>query len=90
MLAPTDIADALGIDWKTCPQTPVIGVSGTGIGYAADVQLKVLLANHHWTARVVFTPGLNAVGIPLLGQQGFFDHCVVQFEARKKEFKITI
>jgi len=87
---PTDVANALGIDWKNCPTTPVHGVAGSGTGYAADVRLVVIRANHGWPARVVFTPGLDRHGCILLGQIGFLDHCVVQFSARAREFKVTI
>src|SRR5438876_10762546 len=63
--APTEVADALGIDWKNCPDCPVHGVGGSGMGYAADVSLIVLRANHRWSAKVVFTRGMNRIGIVL-------------------------
>lgn len=87
---PTGIADALGIDWKACPECPVIGIAGSGTGYVANVHLTVIAAHHGWPAEVAFTPGIDRVGIALLGQYGFFDHCEVTFKARPREFRLKI
>ena len=69
---------------------PIQGVAGAGTGYAADVRLIVVRARHGWPIRAVFSEGVNAVGVVLLGQNGFFDHCEITFRRKAKEFRITI
>jgi len=87
---PTGIADALGIDWRLCPDCTVHGVAGSGKGYAQDIKLVIIRAKHGWPIRGVFTQGMDAMGIALLGQNGFFDHCEASFRARAREFRISI
>ena len=52
-------------------------------------ELEIALAQGvQFKSYVGFTPGLDAQGIGLLGQQGFFDYYNVTF--RHKEQKFTI
>lgn len=46
ILAPTDLADVLGIDWRSAPTTPVSGIGGAGEGHVFDVQLLIVPADH--------------------------------------------
>ena len=90
ILLPMALAVAHGVNLGGSPQTPVVGVAGAGTGLAVDARITVLRMGESWNTRVTFCDGLDAIGMPLLGQYGFFDHCDVDIRLRARQFKISI
>lgn len=86
----TQAAEALGIDWRSSPQVPICGVGGQDTGYAADVAIVIPAAGYSWPARVVFSPALDRAPLPLLGQNGFFEHFEVRFKTSVRQFKVFL
>jgi len=87
----TQIADLLGIDWRSAPEVPFDGIgSHKNPGYAVDVKLVLPDARYDWPARVVFSPALNNFRFPLLGHAGFFEHFEVRFKSAQRHFRINL
>jgi hypothetical protein len=81
-------AAALGIDLLTLKKQMTGGVgSSANPTYYADLDI-ILGPGIEFKSYVGFTSAMDAQGIGLLGQHGFFDYYNVHF--KKKEFKFTI
>jgi len=55
--------------------------------YYTDVEI-MLTPQIAFKSYVGFTPGLDAQGIGLLGQSGFFDYYYVEFRHKERKFSI--
>lgn len=81
-------ADALGIDWRSCPTIPFIGIGAKNIGHVAKLNLRLPSVQYTWTADVAFSEAMNSIKFPLLGHIGFFDRFTVTF--RPRAFKLFL
>lgn len=85
----TQYADAIGVDWKRAPRLTFGGIGSAGNdGYAVDLRLIVTAGRHGWPARIVFSPIMNTEPFPLLGREGFLDHCEARFNTKKRQFHL--
>lgn len=85
---PAIFAPNLGIDLLTLKKHLTGGVGSTANPtYYTDLEIY-LAPGIQFKSYVGFTPAMDAQGIGLLGQQGFFDYYTVSF--RQKESKFTI
>ena len=89
-LVSTTYANLLRIDYKTAPETEIIGLGGTR-SKAHQLELKMVLKipNYAWMAKVAVTTAVE--GFPfhvLLGHIGFFDRFDVTFQTRYSHFHI--
>jgi hypothetical protein len=78
----TQIADALGIDWKHCPEVRYKGISGGTSGFIHEVRVEI--GGYSYEADAVFIENLPRLG--LLGVYGFLD----RFECRLNREQETI
>ncbi len=80
----TDIASLLEINLNNIKQIDLYGVNDTKPlrGYPAGVEIG--LDGSFYNAMVVFSPDIAPNAHPLLGQVGFFDRFIVQFDYQKK------
>lgn len=86
----SDFADAIGIDWRAAPTTPVIGISGGGFqAHVVPVKIELCDAHYSWTADIAFSDVLNR-GTPLLGHDGFFEHFEVRFKTAVRYYRIHL
>jgi len=77
-------ADALGIDWRSCPTTPLVGVgSPNSVGYVASVHLYLPSVRFGWDTEVQFSEAADLISFPLLGHIGFFENFEVRFKAHR-------
>ena len=79
----TDIAEALGLDWRNAPTVPIRGIAGGVSGHAMDVTLAITEHKYSWVSRVVFCPPPFEIKLPLIGHMGFFEHFEVRFRSDK-------
>jgi hypothetical protein len=84
---PRTFMNSLGINPLATPLESMIGVSGTAAPtHFANVSLEIGAARISIYAG--FVSGLDAIGIGLLGQAGFFDRFDVHFRLRDGVFEI--
>ncbi len=86
----TQHADALGIDWRECPEIDILGLGGECRGYAADVKLVIPAVAYAWPARIVFSPGIDSGPYPILGHNGFFEYFEVRFNSAARQFRVHL
>ena len=85
---PATFAGALGIDLLKLPKQMTGGV-GSSANPTSYTDLEVTLGpGISFKSYVGFTPAMDAQGIGLLGQYGFFDYYNVHF--KKKDSKFTL
>lgn len=91
---PVSFTGPLGLDPLSMPKNMTAGVGSTAnVTYYADLSIDLCLnpiSPIEITTRVGFTAGLEAQGIGLLGQRGFFDTFDVVFSHQKKTFLIGV
>ena len=89
---PLTFAHRLGLDPAQMPRAETGGVTGRGDVYFSDARILIPLQEHVFkvTARIGFMAGLDALGMGLLGQTGFFDRCTVAFDRARETFSIGI
>ena len=89
---PLSFADQLGLDPAQMPRAQTGGVTGRGDVFYSDARIFIPLENHMFAvaARVGFMAGLDALGMGLLGQTGFFDSCTVVFDQARDTFTINV
>ena len=88
---PTQYADVLGLDWRTAPQVPYCGVGGTEFtGHVLEISLHLVAAKYTWPTKVVFSPTMNSLPLPLLGHIGFFEHFEVRLKSTQREFRVFL
>lgn len=83
-----ELASALGISLNKCPRVPLGGIgSGQQIGYRAEVTFVFEDLKYEYTSEAVFAaiPHFSVI----LGQNDFFQHFNVLFEASKGTFTVT-
>lgn len=91
---PLSFAERLGFDLKTMPMSITQGATGQGEIYYGDVSISIPLGPEDGDpeltveTRAGFTEGLDAQGIGLLGQIGFFDKYDVSFKYREGRFYV--
>jgi predicted aspartyl protease len=81
------LAESLGLELQDGEAVTVRGATGKpGTFYAHPVTIEV--ANQSFTTTAAFAdmPHLELAG--LVGQQGFFDHFIVTFDADAREFEL--
>jgi len=80
----TDIASLLGIDLSNIKQIDLYGVNDKKPlrGYPAGVQIGI--NGTFYNAAIVFSPDIASTAFALVGQVGFFDRFIVQFDYQKK------
>ena len=80
----TDIASLLGIDLSNIKQIDLYGVNDKKPlrGYPAGVEIGI--NGSFYSSMVVFSPDIVANSLALMGQAGFFDRFVVQFDYKKR------
>lgn len=80
-LFPGRIADILGLDVRHMKSEQVSGVAGSAeaFPYALDVGIQ----DHFYRAPLVFSYEITLDHFGLLGQRGFFDRFVVEFNYTK-------
>lgn len=82
------IAEALGIDLRTCVETETVGISGEKeIGWMTEVTFSFPGLGEDYRGPVLFTENIP-VSI-LLGQRNFFDKFDVHFQKRRHLFTLT-
>jgi hypothetical protein len=82
--------EPLGLDPLNCPVELAMGVGSNKVAthFAnISIEMKGLLK---YPAYAGFTAGLNAWGMGLLGQSGFFDKFNLTFKLSEKAFYIEI
>jgi hypothetical protein len=85
---PVSFAIALGLDPLTMKQQLTGGVGNTGnTTFYADLQIDIENGPTFKTF-CGFTPGLEAQGLGLLGQIGFFENFIVSFDHKNRMFHI--
>ncbi len=89
---PLSFTQQLGLDPARMPMARTGGVTGSGDVYYSDVRISIPLGDQAFAfvARAGFTAGVDALGMGLLGQAGFFDRCVVAFDRARETFTIDI
>ena len=91
---PLSFANRLRLNPTAMPQEVTLGATGRGDVYFADVRISIPFAlagrsyNLEVSTRAGFTAGMDAQGIGLLGQLGFFDKHSVMFNQRQNAFTI--
>ena len=91
---PLSFANRLGLDPTTMPKDVVRGATGPGDIYYADVRISVPFTMDEKrcdltvNTRAGFTSGMDAQGLGLLGQIGFFDAYTVTFNQGQNAFTI--
>jgi hypothetical protein len=87
---PRRFMELLGLSAADAETVPVMGVGSANETYIHPV--KITIANAQgispFVAKVGFTDNLDAWGIGLLGQFGFFDRFKVCFDLRQKRFDL--
>ena len=83
----TEIADALGVDWKSGRKSSAMGISGgLQTSYLGSIDVAVKRIGETITLPVLFTEA----NIPiLLGQEEFFDYYRIRFEKDHDMFEIV-
>jgi hypothetical protein len=82
------LATALGLDVPRLPKAITSGVgSQTNLTYYDNLTID-LGSGIVFTACVGFTQGMDAIGLGLLGQDGFFDQYNVEFRNAEGIFTI--
>ena len=83
----TEIADTLGVDWKSCKRSTTMGISGRSqTSYLGSLDVAVKSFGEAITLPVLFTEA----DIPiLLGQEGFFDQYRIRFEKDHDVYEIV-
>jgi hypothetical protein len=82
------LAVKLNLDIKHLPRSTNRGVGSQGnVAYYTDVTID-LRNGIEFTAYAGFTEGLDAMGLGLLGQAGFFEHYNVEFRHSEKLFTV--
>jgi hypothetical protein len=85
---PLSFARLLGIDVSGLPQTLTGGVgSSANVTYFAAITID-LGSEIKFHTLAGFTAGLEAQGVGLLGQIGFFENFQVRFDHRRLTFSI--
>ncbi len=84
---PASFAAQLGLDLSTMKKTTCTGVGGQTTLAFADLEIDIG-NGMRFSAYVGFTPGLEAQGLALFGQHGFFDKHRVEFDHRDRRFLI--
>ena len=89
---PLSFAHQLDLDPTKMPAASTGGVTGRGDVCYSDIRLSIPLGGRvfAFVARVGFTEGLDALGVGLLGQTGFFDKFVVAFDRAQETFTIRV
>ncbi|MDO8624439.1 MAG: retropepsin-like aspartic protease [bacterium] len=81
------VAEILGVDWRTLPSGNLLGISGIAQrSYHGRVKLTVSALDDTFEIPVVFTEANLPI---LLGQEGFFDRYRIKFEKDHDTFEIT-
>lgn len=89
--AHTALADALGIDWRSAPESSFAGIGAAGnVGHVVDVTLFLVDDPYSWPARIIFSPAMATFPFSLLGHAGFFEHFEVRFKTGNREFRIHL
>jgi hypothetical protein len=84
-LFPVSLADALGLDWKSAPTTPITGVHGPGAdAHVLPVRMAMWHAGYSFAAEI----GFLETAQPLLGHHGFFEHFEVRFRTSARQVRI--
>ena len=80
----TDVAAMLGIDLSNITKIDLYGVNDKKplTGYPAGVEIG--LEGQFYSAMVVFSPDIAPNALSIVGQAGFFDRFIVQFDYQKK------
>ena len=81
----SNIAKLLGLDLTNVKPVLFGGIKNDGKicqGYPAEIQIGV--NNKFYKTVVLFSPDISPDGYPLVGQRGFFEHFVVQFDYANK------
>ncbi len=79
---PGFLADFLGINLTQVKQKQITGLSGSATSY--PYALEVGIAGKFYRAPLVFSYDTTLNNFGLLGQVGFFDRFVVEFDQRNK------
>lgn len=91
---PLSLVESLGLDVTRMPRDQMFGATGRGGIYYADVHVSVpfRIGQRRYAlsvdTRAGFVAGLDAQGIGLLGQVGFFDRYAVSFDQPRGHFTI--
>ncbi|MCA9354248.1 MAG: hypothetical protein KC877_01880 [Candidatus Kaiserbacteria bacterium] len=86
-MADSSIADFLGIDLTTCPETEVGGICGEGTGYMSEIDFYVAGGGKIFSGPVTFVHNLPFS--ILLGHRNFFDKFDILFKKSKGYFTIN-
>lgn len=95
---PLSFAGRLGLEPETMPSAVTSGATGKGTVYYADVSISIpfrsektgQVSSLQLQTRAGFTEGMDAQGIGLLGQIGFFDTYPVTFDQPGNVFGIHV
>ena len=87
---PLSFARQLGLDPAQMLKAETRGATGSGDVYYSDVRILIPLGGHVFAlaVRAGFMEGLDALGMGLLGQTGFFDRFRVTFDRPRGTFTI--
>ena len=78
-----DLSQVLHVDVSSLQKVRLSGINGSAVGYVAHLEIGV--NNHFIPAPVVFSFDFSPVGFGgIIGQLGFFDTFIVQFDRAKK------
>ena len=82
-----EVAEILGIDWKSLSRGNLLGISGVmQRSYRGTLKLTVKALDDTFVIPVVFTEAALPV---LLGQEGFFDRYRIKFEKDHDTFELV-
>lgn len=88
---PLSFARQLGLDPLTTVSEGVSGIGGAASSYYWKLEIALPdLAIKPFPLYAGFTEGLDALGLGLLGQLGFFDRFDVRFNLKQGEFSVDI
>jgi hypothetical protein len=94
---PLSFAQQIGLDSQQMPAGSTAGVgSVANLTYYAPIEVRVHFAGASNVSRIAFTTqagftaGLDAQGIGLLGQSGFFENFLVEFNHKTRSFSIEV
>jgi len=79
----------LGINALDCPNEVTTGVGGTSPTHFAVIEID-LGAGVIISVYAGFTDGLDAIGLGLLGQTGFFERFNITFKHSQNIFQIEV
>ncbi len=82
-----EIADVLGIDLQHLKTQSIGGIGGKAVGY--PYLMDIGIGDTFYQTQVIFSYDISIKGFGILGQSGFFDRFIVEFNRADKTVTLS-